>query len=227
MLPDGTFLPLGRFLLPTTLLVAAGLLVVTSLFLPYWGMTLHAPQYPQGLHVTVRLTGMSGDVAEIDELNHYLGLSPIENGGRLERAVAPWAVPAMAGLLGLASWVYDRRAALLTVPALAFPAGFAADLWTLLDRFGHSIDPHSALGGAVEPFTPTMVGHGAIGQFTTDAQFGVGFWFAVLASVLGAVGLWAHRRAFKPLADAQRPVEVSLGVETSAGGEATGEAIRR
>lgn len=226
MLPDGTFLPLSRFLLPVTLLLVAALSLSLSLFLPYWSMTMQAPQYPDGLQVAVHLTDVKGDVMEIDELNHYLGLPPIAEGGRLERAVAPWAVAGMALMLGVAAWTRGRVAALLTVPALAFPVGFAVDLGRILNEFGHSVDPQSAFGGAIEPFSPPLWGHGAIGQFATDSQFGSGFWLAALAMALAAAGLWAHRRAYKPLKDAQRPVEVNLGVESAEGLAAEMEALR-
>jgi hypothetical protein len=38
--------------IPTILFVASALLLLVSIFLPYWQMTLLAPQYPGGLHVT-------------------------------------------------------------------------------------------------------------------------------------------------------------------------------
>ncbi|VAX41434.1 hypothetical protein MNBD_PLANCTO03-1148, partial [hydrothermal vent metagenome] len=45
---------------------------------------------------------------------------------------------------------------------------------------------------------------GIIGQFETHASAGLGLWFAAIASVLTIVGLFFHRRAFKPLYDAAR-----------------------
>ncbi|MES4787742.1 MAG: hypothetical protein C4294_20195, partial [Nitrospiraceae bacterium] len=59
------------------LALAAGLLLY-SMTLPWWRIVLHAPQYPKGLQIVVYLTWLEGDVAEIDTLNHYIGMKPID-----------------------------------------------------------------------------------------------------------------------------------------------------
>ncbi|MCB0188738.1 MAG: cytochrome C, partial [Caldilineaceae bacterium] len=37
-----------RYLLPTLFFLAAAVLLVASILQPYWHLTLHAPQYPNG-----------------------------------------------------------------------------------------------------------------------------------------------------------------------------------
>ena len=66
-----------KYLLPTLLFAAAAILLLVSILLPNWSLTLHAPQYPAGLRVEARLNGISGDVNEIDGLNHYIGMRPL------------------------------------------------------------------------------------------------------------------------------------------------------
>ena len=46
----------ARYLTPTLLFAAAAILLIISMFLPYWSLTLNAPQYPAG---TVRSPPMS------------------------------------------------------------------------------------------------------------------------------------------------------------------------
>ena len=89
LLPDGSTRRLMDFLLPSTLLMLAALLLVISVFLPYWRMTMFAPQYPKGLRVEVFVNRLEGDVAEVDALNHYLGMPPLDEGGRLVLPVGP------------------------------------------------------------------------------------------------------------------------------------------
>ncbi|MBI5829723.1 MAG: hypothetical protein HZB20_09350 [Chloroflexi bacterium] len=157
LLPDGSTRHLTDYLLPSALLMLAALMLMISMFLPYWSMTMHAPQYPKGLRVDVYLNHLEGDMFEIDELNHYLGM-----------------------------------------PTL-----------------GHSIDPPSALGGAVTPFTPPLLGEGTVGQFGTVAAFGIGFYLAVGAVAVVLAGLWFHRAAYKPIVDARKRI-VSAGKATRA-----------
>jgi len=65
------------YLLPTVMMLLAAVLLVVSIFMPYWKMTLHAPQYPKGLSVQTYVNRMVGDVKEIDGLNHYIGMRPL------------------------------------------------------------------------------------------------------------------------------------------------------
>ena len=107
-------------------------------------------------------------------------------------------------LLVGAVFVHNQWAGLLALPVLAYPFIFMADLGFILYTYGHSIDPQSALGGAIEPFTPPLLGEGLIGQFRTISEFGPGFYFTLAALVVVLAGLWFHRAAYKPIVDARR-----------------------
>ncbi|MFA5862790.1 MAG: cytochrome C [Candidatus Thermoplasmatota archaeon] len=197
VLTDGTQRPLAAFLVPAVLLMTAALLVIVSAFMPYWSMALHAPQYPQGLRVNVFVDHLDGDVGEIDELNHYLGLASLDSGGQVERALAWPTLLVLAALLSGRVFLHGRWADLLAVPTLAFPLLFLGDLWFILYRFGHSVDPTSALGGAVGPFTPPLFGAGHIGQFSSTASAGPGLFLCIAASALAILAVWRMRIAFR------------------------------
>lgn len=194
----------GRYLLPTALLIAAGVLLVGSYFLPYWHMTLHAPQYPRGLHVSAFLNRLTGDVQEIDGLNHYIGMRPLNDAAQLERQTSAMLVGVVALLVLGAVFIHSRWAALLAAPALLFPAGFLLDLQFWLAHFGTSLDPKAALSSSIKPFVPPVLGEGVIGQFRTVATPGSGLWLAVAAAGVVLAALWFHRRAYKPLFEARR-----------------------
>ncbi len=206
LLPDGSTRQLLDYLLPSALLMVAALLLVTSMFVPYWSMTMTAPQYPKGLKVDVYVTHLAGDVREIDELNHYLGMPPLDEGGQWERSIAPFALAALGLLLAAGVFVHNQWAALLALPVLGYPLVFLADLWIILYQYGHSIDPNSALGGAIDPFTPPLWGEGKVGQFGTIANWEFGLWLACGAAAVVLLALWFHRAAYKPIVDARRAV---------------------
>ncbi len=50
-------------------------------------------------------------------------------------------------------------------------------------------------------FTPPIFGPATIANFDTLALPGPGLGIAVLAAVLTGVGLWYHRKAYKPLVE--------------------------
>jgi hypothetical protein len=209
LLPDGSTQRLAVYLVPGALLMLAAVLLMVSIFQPYWRMTMYAPQYPKGLTVDVYVNRLDGDVREVDQLNHYLGMPPLDEGGRLERSLSVFAVIAFGLLLMAAVFVHNRWAGVLALPILGYPLVFIADLWWILYQYGHSIDPESALGGAVEPFTPPIVGEGSVGQFMTVAGFESGFYLALAAAGVILLGLWFHRAAYKPIVDARRKMAAS------------------
>jgi lysylphosphatidylglycerol synthetase-like protein (DUF2156 family) len=194
----------ARYLLPTALFLIAALLLLVSIFLPYWRLTLNAPQYPAGLYVEAYLDGVEGDVGEIDGLNHYIGMRPLAEAAQFERSISIIGVVVLALLVLAAVFVHSRWAALLALPALLFPLIFLADLQFWLANFGQNLDPTAPLSSSVDPFIPPVLFTGRIAQFSTTAVPAAGLWLAIAASALILAGLYFHRRAYKPLVDAQK-----------------------
>lgn len=193
-----------RYVIPTLLFAAATVLLIVSIFWPYWRLTLHAPQYPKGLTVQAYLNRLEGDVFEIDGLNHYIGMRPLNEAAQFEREVSIIGVSALALLILAAIFVHTRWAALLALPALLFPAIFLADLQFWMANFGQNLDPRAPLSSSIKPFVPPVLFEGRIGQFRTWAEPDVGLYLAIAASLVILVGLYFHRRAYKPLVDAER-----------------------
>ena len=188
-----------RYLAPTFFLAVARVLLLISIFVPYWTMDLDAPQYPDGLQVTAYVNHLEGDVKEINGLNHYIGMKPLEQAASRERAMAVWMIIAMFLLVEGAAFVHTPWAVLLALPAVLFPVGFLVDLHYWLTAFGQHLDPHAPLSSSVKPFTPTILGEGGIGQFKTFASASTGLYLAGASSVLTIAGFVFHRRAYKPL----------------------------
>lgn len=191
-----------RYGMPPFMLSIARVLLLLSLFLPYWHMELEAPQYPNGLFLTAYVNHLEGDVKEIDGLNHYIGMKPLGDAARLEKAMSIWVVVAMVLLVEGAMFVHSRWAVLLALPAIFFPVGFLADLYYWMREFGQGLDPDAPLSNSVKPFTPTILGEGGIGQFRTYADIGWGLWCAFASSAFTVLAFFFHRRAYKPLFEA-------------------------
>jgi ABC-type polysaccharide/polyol phosphate export permease len=153
--------------------------------------------------VTAYVNHLTGDVAEIDGLNHYIGMRPLNEAAIFERTISIYGIVVLALLILAAVYVHNRWAALLALPALLMPVIFLADLQYWLANFGQNLDPTAPLSSSIKPFVPPVLGEGKIAQFRTVAEPGVGLWLAIAASVVILVGLWFHRRAYKPLVEGQ------------------------
>ncbi len=166
-----------RRLIVASLMVLAAALLVGSYFYPWWHFTLYAPQYPNGLRMSITLQGVTGDVREIDGLNHYIGMTSLGVVAATELKLAPYGIGILVALV-LASTLYARRAfrVLVAVGAAALPLGFVADASYWLYTAGHELSPRAPIH--LPAFTPQMFGNGKIGQFLTFASPSAGFWIA-------------------------------------------------
>jgi hypothetical protein len=193
-----------RYRLPTIFFLLAVLLLITSIFLPYWKMTLEAPQYPKGLSVQAYIYKLTGDVNEIDGLNHYIGMRPLGEAAQLERSLSIAAVGVLSLLIISSIFIHTKYVVLLAIPALFYPFIFLGDMYYWLRNFGLNLDPTAPLSSAIKPFIPPILGVGMLAQFRTIAVVQSGFYLALLASICILIGLYFHRRAYKPLIDSQQ-----------------------
>ncbi|MEZ4548138.1 MAG: cytochrome C [Thermodesulfobacteriota bacterium] len=188
-----------RFLLPSLVLAGAAMLLLASVFFPYWKITLFAPQYPGGLEASMYVNRLTGDIQEIDGLNHYIGMKPMGDAAVLERTLSVFIVIGIALLLLAAVYVHSPLALILCIPAILYPAFFLGDLYFWMRNFGMNLDKRAPLSGSIKPFVPPLLGDGKIGQFVTTASWEMGLYMSIAASVLMLVGIYLHRRAYKPL----------------------------
>jgi nitrous oxidase accessory protein len=175
------------------LVVAAAALALSPCF-PYWNMKLSAPQYPKGLYLTVYPHSVTGDVREIDGLNHYIGMRKIGDAATVERWLGIPSIVLIAACLVVAALLRSRWAVLLVVPAIAFPPLFFADLYFWLRDSGLHLDPTAALSSSIKPFVPQVFGHGKIAQFKTDATLGLGYYLSLFAAGAGVFFTYARLR---------------------------------
>jgi copper chaperone NosL len=190
-----------QYRLPALLFALAAVILLASIYFPWWKMTLMAPQYPGGLEVQVYVNRMIGDVGEIDGLNHYIGMRPLEEAAQLERSMSIAAITVISLVVLAAILIHTKWAALLVLPALLTPYVFLADMYYWMRNFGTNLDPTAPLSSSIEPFVPPILGEGFVGQFRTVAEFEIGLYMAFLSGFLIIAGLYFHRRAYKPLVE--------------------------
>ncbi len=169
--------------LAIVLAIGGAALFIIAFFQPRWEFVLLAPQYPQGLTLLISLRGMSGDVHEIDLLNHYIGMKPLEDAAPTERHLAMYGIALLCLAIITIAVIGGRRLnRFVAVLAALLPLVFLADSFYWLYKFGHELDPHAPLH--MQAFTPHLAGHGMIGQFETFARPMVGFWIALVGVAL-------------------------------------------
>lgn len=171
----------------TTIALLISAIAILGVFIfPLWKISLHAPQYPQGLGLEIWVDRVEGatphDLQNINGLNHYIGMKTIH----------PEAIPELrymkffaAGLslLGVAAAMSRRRWALLAWTALAVVlAGVGmVDFYKWEYSYGHDLNPDAAIKIPGMSYQPPIIGTKQLLNFTTTAYPGIGGLLAMLA----------------------------------------------
>ncbi len=171
--------------------------------LPIWAVSLEAPNYPkeafpQGIPVFFHFDGFSGEVHEMNTINHYVGMDPMYVGGHLEREIGIYAL-LLLSLAMIYFIIYDNKllSYAMLVP-VSLPVLFIADYSYWLYWFGHNLHDWGAF--KIKPFMPTVFGDGKIAQFTTHSYPTIGFYLIVAISILSLLAFFAKQKAMKETA---------------------------
>ena len=168
--------------------------------LPIWSCSLEAPNYPkkafpEGIPVFFHFDGFSGEVHEMNTINHYVGMDPMWRGGQIEREIGIYA------LLGLSLFMiyfilFNKKILtyIMIIPA-SLPLLFIADYSYWLYWFGHNLHDWGAF--KIKPFMPTVFGDGKIAQFTTHSYPTIGFYMLLLIGIFSLLAILARNKAMK------------------------------
>ena len=181
---------LGRVLhpAPRLFLFAAFLLLIPTYLLPLWKLTMYAPQYPEGLRLSIhsyKLEGGNGgqDVREINILNHYIGMKDLTTADFTEFKWIPFVV-GMLALLFLRAVVHGKMSDLIDVSVLYLYFGLFS-LWSFgfkLYSYGHSLAPTASV--KVPPFMPPLFGHKKLANFDVYSYPAAGSYVLALVAVV-------------------------------------------
>ena len=131
--------------------------------LPIWAVSLEAPNYPkeafpEGIPVYFHFDGYSGEVHEMNTINHYVGMDPMWIGGTIEREIGIYALLGLS-LAMIYFMAYNSKilSYIMLIPA-SLPLLFIADYSYWLYWFGHNLHDWGAF--KIKPFMPTVFGDG-------------------------------------------------------------------
>lgn len=176
-------------------LVVACVPLLLSWDQPLWRISMEAPQYPQGLWLEIfqhRIdSGNDGQhLAEINTLNHYIGMHPLHPDEFAELGWMPFALGALFLLtLRVAAVGNVRMLVDLAVTVFYVLSFLGARFVYRMYVYGHELDPKAPF--KVEPFTPAIFGTKQIANFTTHSfpQLGT-YLVGGFALAIAAITIW-------------------------------------
>jgi len=186
----------------------AGLLTLAALKLPLWHIDLRAPQYPEGLRLVVWSGTIAGDqphvLKSVNNLNHYIGMKPIEPEKILDFKWIPIAIGVL-GLLALVCVAAGRRTlvAAWLVLMIVLAAAVMIEFYRWTYDYGHNLDQENAIikiPGMV--YQPPVLGYRKIANFEVWSYPTQGSWVVMGGFLLGAASLLLFRERREDMAHA-------------------------
>jgi len=176
------------------LVLLAVVAMIPTLFLPMWQMTFYAQQYPEGLELFIYSHDLVGgddgnDLAEINVLNHYIGMAELKPSDFTELQWIPLLIGMIALLALRAATIGNLRSLVDVVLILIYFGGFSLwSFWYKLQSYGANLDPRASV--KVEPFMPPVFGYRLVGQFDVWSYPSWGTYCFTLVGILLLGGIW-------------------------------------
>ena len=181
------------------LLLVSAATIAVSLFYPLWKMHLVAPQYSDGLDLyifpyKIHGGGFNGQhLAEINNLNHYIGMKPLQQADFLEMIWMPFVFGFIILML-LRSVVFGVMSNVIDLFAVYsyFGVFSIGSFWYRLYQYGHNLDPHAPVH--IQPFTPQLIGVKQIANFREFSYPQLGAYLLCLSVLMILLAGWFSRK---------------------------------
>jgi copper chaperone NosL len=163
------------------LVFICGLALIAVLFAPIWRIDLNAPQYPEGLSLSIHANGLYGnDVEIINGLNHYIGMKTLHNEDFIEFTVLPYLIGFFAALILLVG-IVNRRIFLNISLILFVLFGIVAmvDFWRWEYDYGHNLNPDAAIKIPGMAYQPPLIGFKQLLNFGAYSIPDIGGWLFI------------------------------------------------
>ena len=167
------------------MLILAGVVMVGIYFFPIWHINLFAPQYPEGMYMQIWLNKMTGDVRNINLLNHYIGMHPIVPDQIPELRYLQWGVAFLIAGALITALIKNIWAIRIYVAIfLACAIGSFYDFWHWGYRYGHELNPHASIIMPGMTYQPPLLGVKHLLNITAWSVPGLGGYLFGVATVL-------------------------------------------
>lgn len=168
--------------------------------LPIWSCSLEAPNYPkkafpEGIPVFFHFDGFSGEVHEMNTINHYVGMDPMWRGGTFEREIGIYALLGLSLFMVYFILFHKKVLTYFMYIPTALPLIFIADYSYWLYWFGHNLHDWGAF--KIKPFMPTVFGDGKIAQFTTHSYPTIGFYVILAIGFFSLLSILSKNKAMR------------------------------
>lgn len=177
------------------LIAAAAIMLIALYFVPIWKINIDAPQFPDEVSMYIYINEIGGNepntLANINILNHYIGMQPIEPDEIPELEYMPYILGFLIAF-GLTAAVINKRWLAITWAALLLVAGGLGmyDFYLWEYDYGHNLDPMAPIKVPGMSYQPPLIGTKVMLNITATSLPHIGGWLAVGSVVTIAIALF-------------------------------------
>lgn len=176
------------------LLAVAALVMLPAFVSPLWTIRLVAPQYPEGLGMYIYVHDVQGhdrhDLQNINILNHYIGMQPIEPETIPELEIMPIVLGALI-VTGLLVALIGRPWLMATWLGLFIVAGIAGMvdfyLWNI--DYGHNLSPDAPIRIPDMTYSPPIIGSTQLLNIRASSYPHLGSFFLGISALLATAAV--------------------------------------
>ncbi len=179
------------------LLIASGILLLISIFVPLWQIQLDAPQYPEGLTLKIFANKLGGDVEIINGLNHYIGMKTLHAQDFIEFQILIYIVLFFAVFAFITAFLKSKKLLYVLFCLFVFFGVIAmADFWRWEYAYGHDLNPNAAIIVPGMAYQPPLIGFKQLLNFGAYSIPDIGGWLFIitgilmLTAVMQELGIW-------------------------------------
>ena len=176
------------------LIIIAALMIMLTFVFPLWYIDLEAPQYPEGIGLQIWINQIVGqnphDLANINGLNHYIGMKEIEPESIPELKIMPYLMIFMM-LFGLIAGIMGKRT-LVYIWILLFVIMAAIgmyDFYMWEYDYGHDLNPLAAIKIPGMAYQPPLIGSKMLLNFNAISMPHIATYILAFVVMLAAAAL--------------------------------------
>lgn len=176
----------------------AALLLIPLFFIPFWSITMNAPQYPEGIGMYIHIDDVTGhkrhDLQNINTLNHYIGMAEIHRDDFPEFDIMPWIFGFMI-LFGLVAAVSGSLKLVIIWIGLMILLGIGGfiDFYLWGYDYGHNLSPDAPIKVPGMSYQPPMLGCKQLLNINACSWPYTGSIFVALSAILPMGIVWYEK----------------------------------
>ncbi len=176
------------------ILLVSALILIGVYFFPLWNINLEAPQYPEGLGLRIWVNQITGfkenDLQNINGLNHYIGMKPIDPDDIPELKIMPFAIGFMIAFGLFNAFKGNRKTVYIWIILFLILGAIGLyDFYIWEYNYGHNLDPNAPIKVPGMTYQPPLIGSKQLLNINAISLPSVSSYLILISIVLALVAL--------------------------------------